>query len=340
MKSLLMLPLWILQIPTQSKSFTKNRVLGNKWLNILGLHVARICVAHSIMRFRMLLLSRKIAPEHRKSYWRDGYILIDNFLDPEQFDSIKTEIQQADAEVRECTQGDTLTHRILLDHSTLPAMPACAAMFEQERFKRLLRFTAGTLTPPAAYIQTIKNKYIDGPADPQKNLHSDTFHPTMKSWYFLDDVSEKNGPFTFVPGSQRLTLTRLRWEYRKSIAISSGSDRYSGNGSLRVTPDDFQDLNITEPVGFKVSANTLIIANTHGFHCRGQAQERSTRTELWTISRSNPFNPFPGIDHPMITTLQNKGLAIWRAHCDRKASARGISSSWHVVKARNTIHND
>ena len=162
----------------------------------------------------------------------------------------------------------------------------------------------------------------------------------MKSWYFLDDVDERNGPFTYVPGSHKLSLARLRWEYRKSIDISSNGDRYSGNGSFRLGDEDARQMGLSAPKGFKVTANTLVVANTHGFHCRGQASERSTRTELWTISRSNPFNPFPGIDHPLMTRLQNRALNAWRRYADRRADKRGTVSSWHVIDARNTIGTD
>ena len=45
----------------------------------------------------------------------------------------------------------------------------------------------------------------DGPPDPQTALHADTFHPTVKAWLFLTDVAADAGPFTYVPGSHRLT---------------------------------------------------------------------------------------------------------------------------------------
>ena len=339
-RQLLMLPIWLLQIFTQAKSFSKNRVLGSAWLNRCGLHVFRIVLAHSIMRARMLMLSRGIDKKHRQAYFKDGFILIKDFLSADEYNKLKQEIHSANAEVRECTQGDTLTHRIMLDKSSIPGLPLSEKFIGNPQLRKLLKFASGVNGQPVSYIQTIKNHFVEGPADPQKNLHSDTFHPTMKSWYFLDDVDERNGPFTYVPGSHRLSRARLRWEYKKSIAISNNEDRYSGNGSLRLSQADAEEMGLQPAHGFKVPANTLVIANTHGFHCRGQASERSTRTELWTISRSNPFNPFPGIDHPVITRVQNSALNAWRRYCDRKAEGRGTVSSWHVIEARNTVVQD
>lgn len=340
MKKLLLMPVWLLQIFTQNKSFSKNRVLGSRWLNMAGLHVIRMVLAHGIMRFRMQILSGPVDPKHRKSYFENGFILIPNYLPSASYSALKREVHEVRAEVRECTQGDTLTHRIMLDQDTLPALPLSQGLLQWAEYRNLHRFAAGKRTAPLSYIQTIKNKFIEGPPDPQKNLHSDTFHPTMKSWYFLDDVDESNGPFTYVPGSCRLTWARLKWEYRKSIEVSSDGDRYSANGSFRITAADATAMQLQPAKAFKVNANTLVIANTHGFHCRGHATKRSTRTEIWTISRSNPFNPFPGFDTPWISDLQNSAVSAWRRYCDRKAAARGIASSWHVIDARNTIRND
>lgn len=336
-KRLLMSPVWIIQLATQTKSFTSNPLIGSRIANRLGLHVARMVIAHAVMGFRMRLLARGVSAELRESWYRDGFMLIENFLEPETLNALRNEAGTADAEVRECIQGDTLTHRIQLDRKTLSDLPYFDAALNSDRLQNLLRFAAGKRVRPIAYIQTIKNRFVDGAKDPQKNLHSDTFHPTMKSWYFLDDVDGRNGPFTYVPGSQRLSLARLKWEYRKSIEISAGADRYSGNGSLRLTDADAKEMGLHKPKAFSVSANTLIIANTHGFHCRGEASAKSTRTELWTISRGNPFNPSPGLHLPWFDNVQNQALAYWRRHLDKRAAAKGSVSSWHVVDRQNTL---
>lgn len=337
MKRILLTPVWVLQLFTQAKSFSQNPLIGSKLANRLGLHVLRMVLAHGVMQLRMRLLARGIDPSLRRSWHRDGYILIENFLDADTFEALRREAATADAEVRECVQGDTLTHRIQLDHTTLQGLPSFERVLSSKRLQGLFKFTAGKRVRPIAYIQTIKNGFVDGAVDPQKTLHSDTFHPTMKSWYFLDDVDARNGPFTYVPGSHRLSWARLKWEYHKSIAISSGADRYSGNGSLRLSGDDARVMSLETPRAFSVPANTLVIANTHGFHCRGAAASQSSRTELWAISRGNPFNPSIGLDIPWLDRLQNRALAYWRRREDRRAAARGGVSSWHVIEARNTM---
>ncbi|CAN0508348.1 unnamed protein product, partial [Discosporangium mesarthrocarpum] len=167
----------------------------------------------------------------------------------------------------------------------------------------------------------------------QKALHADTFHPTMKSWFFLDDVAPDGGPFTYVPGSNRLTKKRLAWEYRRSLQAKSDPDGYSERGSLRVDPDDLRAMDLPDPVALPVRKNTLVVANTCGFHCRGHARAGATRLEVWSFSRTNPFNPFPGIGSKLASKLEHRAAkALWNWQ-DRKAAARGVLSSWHPVPA-------
>jgi len=336
---LLLLPVRFVQLFTQAKSFKSNPFIGSLFLNRCGLHVIRIVLAQSIMRLRFEMLGLGIDKELKRAYFKDGYMVVENALSEALFQQIKNQVKTVDAQVRECKQGDPLTHRILVDENTQQQLPAVSGMLASKRYLSLHKFASGKNSRPVSYIQTIKNHFVDGPADPQKNLHSDTFHPTMKSWYFLDKCDSDNGPFTYLPGSQRLTLARLKWEYKKSITIAQQGDNYSSNGSFRATPEDLEAMGLGEPIGLSVPANTLVIANTHGFHRRGDAAKRSMRTEIWSISRSNPFNPFPGIDIPALARLQNRALTWYREYCDTKAAKRGVESSWHVVDARNTMED-
>src|ERR1700694_3362140 len=111
-----MVPLWTAQLLTGTKSFERNRVIGNRRLNQHGLHVARVALAHRVAAMRRNRLA------------------------------------------------------------------------------------------------------LPGPPDPQTALHADTFHPTVKAWLFLTDVAADAGPFTYVPGSHRLTPERLPLEMRSSPA--------------------------------------------------------------------------------------------------------------------------
>jgi len=75
--------------------------------------------------------------------------------------------------------------------------------------------------------------------------------------------------------------------------------------------------------------------NTFGFHRRGDSSNKSLRAEIWGISRTNPFNPFIGLDLQCIHTLENWGLEQLRKLADKKSEKLGKQSSWHLLKSKN-----
>ena len=44
-------------------------------------------------------------------------------------------------------------------------------------------------------------QHVPDDNDEQKVIHSDTFFPAIKYWYFPEDVMEADGPFHYVPYS-------------------------------------------------------------------------------------------------------------------------------------------
>ena len=67
----------------------------------------------------------------------------------------------------------------------------------------------------------------------------------------------------------RLTPQRLQWVHGKSLAMSPQTDRLTRRGSLRVEEGELPALGLPPPRQFAVPANTLVVADTHGFHARG-----------------------------------------------------------------------
>lgn len=336
-----MLPWWIVELLTTGKSFKDNPILGSRRLNRWGLHVWRVRLAHAVTRLRWGMLAPLVAREYRRAFAEQGYVRIDNFLPEAEFQQLKREVLSLDkpnppGDVRECIQGDTLTLMLLLDKSACEKLPACRSLVENRLFRRLMMYGGAQLKAPLVFLQAVKNAYVPGGSDPQKDYHSDTFHPTAKAWLFFDDVEEGHGPFMFVPGSHRPTAARLKWEYEQSLIASGAageSNRYSAKGSLRLGEEDIARMGFAAPVSFAVKANTLVIANTNGFHRRGPVAGKCSRMAIHASVRSNPFNPLPGFAPSLIGAIEARLLkASWRL-ADSKAEKRGHLSSWHLVPA-------
>ncbi len=335
--NILKAPYWLISPLTQAKSFKDNPVIGSKILNLMGLHVIRITLANTSTRLRWFLLSPMMPNHKRREYHQNGFVLIENFLNRHEVSALRSDICSYHGEVRQLTQGDTATQRFLLDDETLKKAPHLRQVVNNPLLKKYLNYTGAKIAAPLLYIQRIRNGNHEGKADPQKNIHSDTFHPTMKAWLFLEDVTTEKGPFTYVPGSNRLTLKRLTWEYKRSVNAASMNDKYSEKGSMRATPEDLEAMSLPAPKGITAKAGTLVIANTNGFHGRGQAKSGASRLELWAYSRHNPFNPFPGLPLPFAGTIKNAAMKVFWKRADTKATAKNSKPSWHLIPAKEML---
>ncbi|MDO6413644.1 phytanoyl-CoA dioxygenase family protein [Sphingomonas sp. BIUV-7] len=293
----LLLPWWALQLATSAKSFCDNPLIGSPRLNARGLHIARVRLAARMAAARRRRLARFVPPDLAVAFDRDGFVLISDFLAPDAFAALREQALAAALPAREVIQGDTVTRRIGMDSEALAAIPMARVLLQDRRWRGLIHYVGSYASEPLTYIQSILSHRHDAPPDPQEALHADTFHATVKAWYFLTDVAADEGPFTYVPGSHRLTPERIAWEQGRSVRASVGDiDRLSARGSLRVEAAELPGLGLPPPRAFAVPANTLIVADTHGFHARGPSVRPSTRVEIWAYGRRNPFLPWTGFD--------------------------------------------
>lgn len=325
----LALPWWALQLMTGAKSFRDNPLIGSRRLNSKGLHRARVRATHKLAARRRARLGKGIDAGDRALFEQQGYIVKQDFLPAGQFAALRSALLARKAPAREMVQGDTITRRIAIDGEMLRDIPALRALLKENRWKRLMRYVASFDVEPLYYIQTILTHQKKAPADPQTYLHADTFHPTMKAWFFLTDVEMEDGPLTYVPGSHRLTARRLQWEHEKALMAPEGVDRLSARGSMRVMPEELPDLGLPPPVSFAVPANTLVVADTCGFHARGPSSRPSKRIEIWAYSRRNPFLPWLGWDALSLPGIAERRISLlWSA---RDRLKKWIGQPWRAV---------
>jgi len=307
-----MAPLWAAQLATGTKSFERNPVIGSRWLNERGLHTARVGLAGRIAEMRRRRLASLVSEADRAGFERDGFVIRPNFLPDAEFAELLRQVKAYRGILREIGEGDTILRKIALDPKTLAALPALGRLLRHPEWRGLIRYIGSRDAEPVVWIQSILRHAHEGPADPQTALHADTFHPTVKAWLFLTDVAADAGPFTYVPGSHRLTPERLDWERRMSLAAPLSRDADTRQGSFRIEPGELAALGLPEPRIFAVPANTLIVADTFGFHARGPSAGRSVRVEIWAYGRRSPFVPWPGFDWWSGAALARRSLLGWR----------------------------
>jgi hypothetical protein len=257
-------------------------------------------------------LAGLVAAADRHAFERDGFVVRPNFLPSGEFAELLRQVKAYRGPLREIAEGDTIMRKIALDPKALTALPALRGVLRSPEWRGLIRYVGSRDAEPVVWIQSILRHVVDGPPDPQTALHADSFHPTVKAWLFLTDVAADGGPFTYVPGSHRLTPERLAWEQRMSLAARQSANPEIRQGSFRIEADELAALGLPEPRVFAVPANTLIVADTYGFHARGPSAGRSLRVEVWAYGRRSPFVPWAAFDPWSGAALARRSLLGWR----------------------------
>jgi hypothetical protein len=280
-------PYHFARVFTAAKSFEANPVIGSARLNAMGLHVKRVELAYGLAAKRRAALARFVSDEDRAAFERDGFVVKRNFLPQPVFDALVSQIKQHRCTVEERAWGETINRKIVVDSELTSKAPALKTLLNSPEWRNLIAFVGACSSPPLVYIQSLYRR--GGDIDPQTRLHCDTFHSTTKAWLYLTDVRENEGAFTYVPGSHRLTPEKLAWHRRVSQEASASQDQETREGSFRVEPSELSALGLPQPVQLAVPANTLVVADTSGFHARGPSISGSLRVEIWALGRRQPF---------------------------------------------------
>jgi hypothetical protein len=313
-----LMPFWLGEVFTQRKSFERNPVLRSRWANERGLHTARVVLAHRLAAARRRAIAPRIPADDRKQFDRDGVIVKPDFLPSQTFAELVAQVRQLRDTAREMVEGDAITRRIALCPKVLAQIPAVRRLFDRVDYRDLIRYVGAADAAPTLYLQTVLTRALDGaPSDPQTLLHADTFHPTVKAWLYLNDAAaggDAAAPLVYVPGSHRLTPQRLAWERRMSLLASRSPNLETRQGSFRIGQHELAAMGLPAPHVFEVPRNTLVIADTFGFHARGTGPQRTSRVEIFAYARRNPFLPWSGLDLWSIGSLGfRKPLIQWYA---------------------------
>ncbi len=297
----------MLSIFSREKSFD-DRWVGSSGLNALGLHIFRVKLARLCNTIRYQQTGLKDNNEIKKLR-NSGYIKVSDFLPQKTFEAILTEaeesIQKSEAvtpvRARQKTgfgekqqhswgfdrfDGGTLNRFVNIDPATMPNIDRFC---HEQRLTNYTKAITGRPHKPGAiwiYLTVHGDETIN--KDDQKSLHRDTFFSSMKFWYFLHPVSMSQGPFAYVTESHKLGSRRAEWE-SKQAKNAVQAIRGQRESSFRIDSEGLAKLGLAEPTLHTVPANTLIIADTFGFHKRGQAEIGARRLALYGNLRPHPY---------------------------------------------------
>lgn len=324
-------PLWVAGLAGTTKSFLKNPLLGDPALNARGLHRERVGLAWRMAERRRAAIARRVRPEHRAAFDRDGFIVMENYLPDDVFAAMVARLRSTPLPAREMRQGQTVTRMIPLGPAIRARLPEVGRVMADRDLTAAIQYAASTAGPPVWFLQTVIAAPDIKTPDPQTELHADTFHPTAKMWLFLQDVGPEDGPFQYVPGSHRLTPARLDWEYRTSLTARDDPRLHHAHGSFRVRPDELAAMGFPPPKIMAVKANTLVIADTFGFHARTPSPKPTLRMEVHAYLRLNPFYPFSMPGFRALPGIAERQLDLYLGYTDLEKRLTGGGQTWKPV---------
>lgn len=254
-----------------------------------GIHVVRSYFAHLIRDLH------RSEYGYRTAYSRDfdtmGIIVVRDFVEESLNKRVISEIEKFPQAVAKSPSNivafnsDNIALNTVLAESRMQTIAFDCLGYVRSEVREL--YARNT------FVQKLKNVVDDG--DVQKVLHSDTFFPCIKWWYFPEEVRLEEGPFAYATGSQIFTRARAKFLYEQSIDIAANkidSSRTYGHaeGSLRIFDHELDTLGcVARP--YVVPANSLIVANVYGFHRRSEPLDVGYRNAVHGSIRVNtPFS--------------------------------------------------
>ena len=235
-------------------NYSKNAmIISNKELNYEGLHILRSLVSESIFYNKIKKFSQL------KEFKKNGFLIAKNFICTiEEFESFS---------------ADSFFKKI-----------------KNSEFNSFFEILFKNLFSKNIFV---RSDIISKPYDPQTVFHTDCFHPTIKVWLYLNDVSYDDCPLQYICGSHNNSLSKLQLEFNKINKILTHPKDISVRdleGSFRFSNQDLCENNfLKNKKVFDVKAGTLIIANTRGIHRRSPAAKGTKRCSIHGDFRVNPF---------------------------------------------------
>jgi len=267
--------------------FSSEKLIKDIELNKKGLHIFRCLFSERVADSRRNVLGYN-KHNHYQSFLEDGIIVIENFMDSNNWNLIK---EQANSKIN-------------------IGQPYHLNLSTHQPFQDLIKLTTSM---PIDYPSLGTEHLIHIDNDRQfvpDFLHSDIFQTSIKIWYYLEDVSLEKGPFSYVYKSHRKNKYMLEWWYKMSCIAcdvnhqdfekyiyrdSSDKNNWDFSPCLKsgATEEEInielEKLNLPNITRLDRKQNTLIIADTSGFHGRGKAKAGMTRFSLRGGIRENPF---------------------------------------------------
>ena len=266
----------------------RRMTVGPLTANRLGLQLFRVLKDRALWHTRSFELTTPEAREAYETIERDGIVVIPDFLSDADHALVQEEYA---ASRKDPAEGTTYfgpnfgakelytsdhperyphTNRLLRDNKLILEVAAAVPRRQQTYRPATHFFTVEKGNPDEAHVD------LDG----AQFVHPDRHYPFVKAFYYINDVDETNSPYCYAPGSHKIDLRRLVFEYVHSVTWSKGGRDPFHNVRTEEGIEQEKELRDLcekyladrgypcKPIMAK--ANTLVLSNNCGFHRRGE----------------------------------------------------------------------
>lgn len=265
----------------EKKFFSGYYVVESRLAKIFGAQVFRYVLAALSLSIRRLIYSNNLTPLDM-TFKKLGICTIEEFLTKEQARLVNAEFnKKLEAPTNSFDDESTVVKRSTIeDFSSIPSV--AEHILNNPQVVELVQNAEGRKYDIGhTWVDIVCSGDIEI-GDSQKVLPTDNFYATHKMWYFLDEVTLEHGPLIVTPGTSRFSLLRATFEYINSLSYQS--QNVAWRPSQR-----WQNILKLRPEPVTVAANTLVIADTHGFHRRGDSVAGMERRQIHFRVRINPL---------------------------------------------------
>lgn len=256
------------------KSIATSLRINNTFVNLLGTHLVRVFLS------RLAYLIRRVSFEGVKKnceedFVNNGYLVINNFLDHNEYQQIKESCEEIVS-----SGGWDINQQEGATKIELKRLYLGKNGINLSKLDQIIKNCThkNDINDLRLYFQNScrLEESVAGTTDNNQYFHRDKYYPQLKFWYFIDDLKYGDGCFEYVKGSNRLSLKKILYEYVFSIKPEKVYIK--------------KDLAHEKLIPRK---NTLVVADTNGFHRRGFFKKGSKRRAIHGVVDIFPFRFYP-----------------------------------------------
>ena len=280
---------------------SQNHILPSPLANKLGVPVLRTLLADILIKLRRLKNCRP-KDDYEKKLIEDGIVVIPNFLPDEDFKELKSEFDNnisISENVKIVKKGSMQVNIRKVEKNEYEKFPAMKKFARNKQLIRLISVGEGIkVVDELKKFDLEKTIFGDPDKDTDGNVpfHADIHFHSHKVLYYMSDVKEEGGPFIYCKNSHLNNFDRLWFEFKRGQLKDAHIEgwRIQQHLDKKFFNNYFSKLKNQE---YKVAcpANTLVIANVHGFHKRGESISGVERSLIRIPYRYNPLGPMGSI---------------------------------------------